>query len=113
MPAAETVPEASLIVMVPAAPPLPMTAVSPFTQAVSATAFDQFRSVVVFQFPLPSLGAAGLAGLASQVRVAAVAGSVQAAAASAKICPTRAGRRQCRRIAVLLSMSHSPAFAER
>src|SRR5690348_9975298 len=69
MPAAETVPAASSIVIVPAVPPLPMAAVSPVSQNESVAPLDQFASAVVFQLPLPSLGAPGLAGLASQVRM--------------------------------------------
>lgn len=80
IPAAETVPDESSIVMVPAAPPLPMAAVSPFSQVESAAPLDQFASVVVFQFPLPSVGAVGFVGLASQMRTAACAGLVAAAA---------------------------------
>src|SRR5262249_45413780 len=53
----------------PAAPPLPMAAMLPFTHVELAAPFDQFASVVVFQFPLPSTGAAGFAPLESQVSV--------------------------------------------
>src|SRR3954466_4813851 len=71
MPAALTVPEPSSIVMVPAVPLLPMLAMSPLTQALSAAPLLQFAPVVVFQLPLPSVGVTGLMPLESHVCVAA------------------------------------------
>src|SRR5437870_3794554 len=110
IPAAETVPEASLMVMTPAAPPLPMEAVSPLTQVKSVTPSDQLALVVVFQLPVPSLGTPGLTGLASQVRVCPSDGLTHSAAdaAAARICaPTR--RRFVRLIT--LHMCHTPSRA--
>src|SRR4051812_33863963 len=54
--------------IVPAAPPLPIAATSPFTHAWLTTPSDQL-AIAVLQLPLPSTGDAGLAPLASQVSV--------------------------------------------
>src|SRR5881394_3531644 len=66
--AALTVPDRSLMRMVPPIPPLPMAATSPFTQPKSKAPSDQL-ALVVLQVPEPSCGVVGLAPLASQVRV--------------------------------------------
>src|SRR5215217_2013328 len=68
MPAAVTVPDASLMVMVPAVPPAPIVATSPLTHVALVRPSVQFvLSTSVFQNPLPSTGAAGVAPLESQV----------------------------------------------
>jgi hypothetical protein len=48
---------------------LPIDAVSPLTHGVSTPPLAQLESVVVFQFPLPSVTAPGLVPLASQFKV--------------------------------------------
>src|SRR6476659_6996119 len=129
MPAAWTVPPASLMVIVPAAPPLPIIATSPFTHGRSAAPLDQLASVVVFQLPLPSFGVTGLVGLASHVTLAAciqvVHSGAAAKTATAAISLLRRGRREgfaapdpvlqdefpspiCRRTLFALRIAHSP-----
>src|SRR5262245_21220417 len=105
MPLAVTVPEPSLMVMVPAVPPLPMAAMPPLTHVKSLTPSDQLALVVVFQFPPPSVGAPGLAPLASHVSVCAPAEAAQipmtGKAAKAMSLPLVRER-------MLLRMIHSP-----
>src|SRR5438045_7023642 len=68
MPDACTVTAGSLMVMIPAVPPLPIAAMSPLTQGVFATPSVQLAAVVL-HVPLPSAAAVGELPLASQVNV--------------------------------------------
>jgi hypothetical protein len=81
-----------------------MLATSPLTHAESTVVSDQLLAVVVFQLPLPSVGAAGLAPLASQVSVCANAGLVHSAAAVGISATAKSLARFC----VALRMFHSP-----
>jgi hypothetical protein len=82
IPPAVTLPETSLMVIVPAMPPLPIAATSPFTHVKFEAPSDQFASTEVFQLPLPSTGVSGLDPLESQVSVCPKPGIDQSAPSS-------------------------------
>ena len=82
---AVTLPAGSSIVTTPALPlPLPKTAVLALFQSASTVPFAQrIFPATVSQLPLPSVGCAGFEPLASQVKLAASAGSAAAATVAA------------------------------
>src|SRR3954447_12604403 len=92
---AMTEPDGSSIVIVPAAPPLPIDAMLPLIQAWFVAPSDQFMAVALFQLPLPSAGMATLAPLASQVTVCAWAEPAQSAATIGAIASRPARRPRC------------------
>src|SRR4051794_40823799 len=92
------------MVTVPAVPPLPMAAMSPFTHMKSLAPSDQLAFVVVFQFPLPSLGAVGLVGLASQVSVCPIDDAVQNAETTGTAANTMNLPFRCERVPLRILM---------
>src|SRR5437762_459348 len=94
------------IVIVPAVPLLPIAATSPLIHAVSLVPSDQFRPVEVFQFPSPSVGAAGFAPPASHVSVCPNDGLANSPAATGANAMTR----KFARLRLSLRMIHSPSL---
>src|SRR3954452_12404139 len=92
---AMTEPDGSSIVIVPAAPPLPIDAMLPLIQAWLVAPSDQLTAVALFQLPLPSAGAATLAPLASEIKVCACVDPAHSAATMGAIASSPARRPRC------------------